>query len=61
MKTVGKRRPGKGLEWANRFLHLVNDLTAQKPFIPKGVFKFKTFEDAQKFSLACLTRKSKKS
>jgi hypothetical protein len=57
MKVVGKRKVGRGgLEAGAGFLKLVIALRAKKPFIPKGVHRFKTFEDSQAWTLKMLTR-----
>lgn len=51
MKVVGKRRPQTGLEAAARMLSLVVELRerlpGRRPFVRKGVYRFKTFEEAQ--------------
>ena len=58
MKIVGKRKPGKrNLESAAGFLDLVIALRGKKPFIPKGVHRFKTFEESQAWTLKMLTRR----
>ncbi len=57
MKTVGRRLPPKGLEQADKLFKLVLELRGDKPFIPKGVYKFKTFEEAQEWSLKMMARK----
>jgi hypothetical protein len=48
---VGNRKPSQGLESADRLLRLVRELRQGRPFIRKGVYRFKTFEEAQKASL----------
>ena len=57
MKQVGKRTPAKGIEQANVLFKLVIALRAGKPFIPKGVHRFKSFEEANAWSLKMKTRK----
>ncbi len=48
MKIVGKRKPSRGtLEDASHFLKLVLKLFEGNQLIPKGVYRFKSFEDAQ--------------
>lgn len=61
MKTVGKRKPASGIASASALGKLVAALRGDKPFIPKGVYRFKTFEEAQKWSLEMTTRKSRAS
>ncbi len=55
MKTVGKRRPRTDLEAAGEFLKLVADLRQRlpghRPFIRRGVYRFRTFEEAQRAAL----------
>jgi len=58
VKQVGKRKAAKGLEAASRLLQLVLDLRGAKPFHPKGVYRFKTFEEAQKSFLEFITRRN---
>ena len=58
MKTVGKRIPAKGLESADALFQLVIELRAGKPFIPKGVHRFRTFEEAEQWSFKMKTRVS---
>ena len=59
MKTVGKRKAAKGLEAAREFLRTVLRLRRDQPFMPKGVYRFKTFEEAQEWALKMMTRKRK--
>jgi hypothetical protein len=57
MKVVSRRRPYTGgLAEADNFLQLVIDLRGSKPFFPKGVYRFETFEAAQEWSWKMLTR-----
>ncbi len=55
MKVVGQRRRGmrgKGaFEAADGFLKLVLKLREGKPFIPPGVYKFKSFEEMEAWRL----------
>lgn len=56
--TVGKRRPANGgLELAGDFLHLVCDLRGKRKFIPRGVYRFRTFEEAEKWSVKMMARR----
>ncbi|MBI5050193.1 MAG: hypothetical protein HZC11_04785 [Nitrospirae bacterium] len=36
-------------EELNKFFHLAVEFRKDKTFVPKGVFKFKTFEEAEKW------------
>ncbi len=51
MKIVGKMtRHKKGFsEELNKFFQLVIEFRRDKVFIPRGVFRFKTFEEAEKW------------
>ncbi len=60
MKIVGRRTKTKtGLEAVDALQRLMIALRGDKPFIPRGVHKFKTFEEAQEWSLKMMTRRSK--
>ncbi len=57
IKIAGKRKPPQGgLEAANNLLKLAIDLRGDKPFIPKGVYRFKTHEEKDKWILKMMTR-----
>jgi hypothetical protein len=56
MKTVGRRHPGCGLVHTNALLHLVVRLRGHRPFIPKGVHRFRSFEEAQQWSIQMQAR-----
>lgn len=61
MKIVGKRKPMKvDLQSARGFMRLVNVLRRGKPFLPKGVHRFKTFEESNQWSLIFLKELLKK-
>lgn len=51
MKIVGKTiRHKKGFsEELNKFFQLVVEFRKDKVFIPRGIFRFKTFEEAEKW------------
>ena len=51
MKTVGKIRVHKKgfSEELNRFFNLIVEFRRDKVFIPRGVYKFRTFEEAEKW------------
>ncbi len=60
IKVIGRRRPSRGgLEVAAPFLELVILLHANKPFIPKGVHRFKSFEESQEWSMKMMARSPK--
>jgi hypothetical protein len=65
MRTVGRRteRPitfaasGSLLAEGARFNDEIHRLpTGSRTFIPKGVYRFKSHEDANRFDLDCLTK-----
>ena len=57
MKIIGRRRAGSGgLEEANGFLKLVVELRGNKPFIPRGVHRFRSHEEHDAWTLQMLTR-----
>ena len=58
MKTVGRRtRSTGGLVAAQPFLELVIRLRGEKPFLPKGVHRFRSFEDSQTWSIQMMARR----
>ncbi|MBM4167071.1 MAG: hypothetical protein FJ218_09185 [Ignavibacteria bacterium] len=58
IKVVGKRKIGKkDLLSLNNLFKLVIVLRKDKPFIPRGVYKFKSFEESQEWTLKMMTRK----
>ena len=57
VKVIGRRRPGKGgLVAAAGLLRMAVILRGDKPFIPKGVFRFSSFEESESWSLTMMTR-----
>jgi hypothetical protein len=57
VKVVGRRRPSSGgLEAANNLFKLVIDLRGDKPFFPKGVYKFRSFEEKDAWEWDMRTR-----
>jgi hypothetical protein len=58
MKVVGRKGKAKvNLDTANGFLKLMRNLRGNRPFIPKGVHRFKTFEEADAWTLQMITRR----
>jgi hypothetical protein len=58
IKVVGRKgEPKVNLETANGFPHLMKTLRGSRPFIPKGVWKFKTCEEADAWTLQMITRR----
>ncbi len=57
MKVLGRRRASSGgLEAADNFLKLVIALRNGKPFIPRGVYRFHSHEEKDRWTLKMLTR-----
>jgi hypothetical protein len=59
MKVVGRRRWARGLAATAPLLQLVRDLRGDKPFLPKGVHRFSSFEESEQWTLKMLTRPRK--
>ncbi len=57
IKIIGKRKPATGIHATNQLQKLVISLRGGKPFIPRGVYRFKSFDEAQKWSIEMMTRK----
>jgi len=58
-KVVGRRRWRGGIAATAGLLELALRLRGDKPFIPKGVHRFASFEDSDAWSLKMLTRPGK--
>ncbi len=59
MKVIG--RPKKlrgGLEAMNGLLKLAIALRGNKPFAPRGIYRFKTYDEADEWRMRMLTRAS---
>jgi hypothetical protein len=61
MKVVGRRRQptNPDLVYAAPLLDLVIGLRGRKAFIPKGVHRFASFEEADAWSLKMMARPSR--
>ena len=59
MKVVGRRRWGRGLAATAPLLRLNLRLRGGKPFLPKGVHRFRSFEESEEWTLTMLTRPPK--
>jgi hypothetical protein len=60
MKVVGRRRWARGLVASAPLLQLVVQLRADKPFLPKGVHRFRSFEESEEWTLRMLARPRKR-
>ena len=57
MKVVGKRKPySGGLQGAQGFFELMIKLRGNQPFLPKGVYRFKSYDEEHEWTLNMLTR-----
>lgn len=57
MKTVGRRKLySGGLQGAQGFFEMVIKLRGDQPFLPKGVYRFKTYDEEHEWTLKMLTR-----
>lgn len=57
-KIVGVRRPsGGGLREADRLLAAVVALRKNRKFIPRGVYRFHSFEEATEWSIKMMARR----
>ena len=58
IKVIGRRTAHRaGLSAAARFLDMVIALRGDKPFIPRGVHRFSTFEESQAWSIRMMARR----
>ncbi|MBU1856926.1 MAG: hypothetical protein KKC28_08095 [Verrucomicrobia bacterium] len=56
IKIIGHRQPACGFEQAASFLDTVIALRGNRPFIPRGYYRFKTFKEAQDWSIRMMAR-----
>ncbi len=54
MKIVGRRRWGRGFVATAPLLRLSLRLRGDKPFLPKGVHRFHSFEESEEWTLRML-------
>ncbi|MGH7820026.1 MAG: hypothetical protein ACREQ9_09645 [Candidatus Binatia bacterium] len=59
MKVVGRRRWRRGLAATAPLLRLILQLRGDKPFLPKGVHRFHSFEESEEWTLKMLARPRK--
>jgi hypothetical protein len=56
-KVVGRRRPySGGLQGSQGFFEMIIALRRGQPFLPKGVYRFKTYDEEREWTLNMLTR-----
>ena len=59
VKVVGRRKGvAKGFSEVNAFLNLVITLRGKRPFIPRGVHRFSSFQESQEWSIRMMARNS---
>ena len=59
MRTVGRRKQSAGgLEHADILLKTAVELRNGKPLFPRGVYRFKSFEEEDAWSLQMISRPS---
>jgi hypothetical protein len=57
MKVVGSRKPySGGLEGLQGFFEMAIKARGDQPFIPRGVYRFKSHEELDEWTLRMLTR-----
>jgi len=57
IKIIGRKDMGKkGIESADGFLQMITRLRVNKPYIPKGVHKFTSFEESNLWSMKMMAR-----
>lgn len=57
MKVLGRRKPySGGLEGTQGFFEMIIKLRGDQPFLPKGVYRFKTYDEERAWTLRMLTR-----
>lgn len=57
IKHIGTRKPSSGgLIKTNNLFKLVLGLRGNKPFHPKGIFRFTSFEEKEKWTKKMITR-----
>lgn len=60
MKVVGRKgKPKVNVITIDSLQRLANELRKGRPFIPKGVWRFKTHEEADAWKLKMVTRPSR--
>jgi hypothetical protein len=57
MKVLGRRKPySGGLEGLQGFFEMAIKVRGDQPFIPRGVYRFKSHEELDEWTLRMLTR-----
>ena len=60
IRVVGKRQPSNynsgGLKAGDNLLRLLRDLRGSRPYVPHGVYRFKSHEESDAWMMKMLTR-----
>ena len=57
MKVFGRRPPySGGLAGTQGFFEMIIQLRGNQPFLPKGVYRFETYDEEREWTLKMLTR-----
>lgn len=57
MRVVGRRKdPAPTLENVRALQRLLHELRGKHPFLPKGVYRFKSHQEADEWQMKMLTR-----
>jgi hypothetical protein len=60
IRVVGKRKPSNynsgGLKAGDNLLRLLRDLRGSRPYVPHGVYRFKSHEESDAWMMKMLTR-----
>jgi hypothetical protein len=59
MKVLGRRTWARGIVATAPLLRLARELRGGKPFVPRGVYRFRTFEESDEWLLRMMTRRPK--
>ena len=60
IKILGRRKQASSPSWedANRWLHTIADLRQGKGICPRGIYRFKSFEEADEWMTRMLAKSS---
>ena len=58
MKIVGRKgKPRVDVTTIDSLQRLANELRKDRPFLPRGVYRFRSFEEADEWKMRMLTRR----
>lgn len=61
MKIIGRRKIARGLEEMDRLQQLVRDMRGNRGLCPRGVYRFKSFEEADRWLMNALIKSTRES